>query len=396
MSERPILILTASAGAGHMTAARAVEEALRSAGADSPVEVVDVLDHTNAFFRRLYAQGYLSLVNHAPRAMGWLYEAMDRPNTRLRDAFRLHFQNLHAGRTMRLLAERRPRMIVNTHFLPAEIVAHLRRGGRLNCPQVTVTTDFETHRLWAQQPTERYYTATHEGKAYLATWGVPPDSILVTGIPVRAAFERGGERAEIRARLALPQDRPVVLMLSGGFGVGPSEQLFAELLRTPGEPHIAVIAGRNEALRRQLADLAHAHKNVTVGGFTDAMHDWMRAADVAVTKPGGLTVTEALVCGLPLVVVNPIPGQEARNSDYLLENGAAIKVNNLRLLAYRVGRLVADAPRLTELRAAAIRIARPGAAQRIAKDVLQLLNGGGEMDTSTSIVIPAVGTAAAR
>lgn len=373
MTERPILILSVSAGAGHVTAARAVEEALRAAAPALPIEVIDTLDSTNGFFRRLYSQGYLGLINHAPSAMGWLYDAMDRPDGRWRDSFRTRFQNLNAGRFRGMLLARRPRLIINTHFLPAELVAQLRRRGRLDCPQITVTTDFETHRLWAQPPTERYYTATDDGKAYLALWGVSPEAIRVTGIPIRSAFERGGERDEIRTRLGLPLGKPVVLMLSGGFGVGPAEQIFGELLRTPGEPHVAVVTGQNEPLRRQLADTARGRTNVTVHGFTDAMQDWMRAADLAVTKPGGLTVSEALVCGLPLVVVNPIPGQEARNSDYLLEHGAAIKVNSLRLLGHRVGALLADRERLEALRAAALRIARPGAAKAIAADALELL-----------------------
>ena len=369
-----ILILTASAGAGHLIAARAVEHALRAQAPDIRIEILDVLAISNILFRKLYGDGYLGLVRHLPTAMGWLYDAMDRPDRRGQDAARIWIQNLNKLPTVRFLLQRRPALIVNTHYLPAEIVAQMRRAGQLACPQVTITTDYETHRIWAQEPAERYYTATEDGKVYLTTWGVAPERVLVTGIPVRPGFDQTLDTGEARRRCGLAPNCPVVLLLCGGFGVGPIGGLLHELATMPGAAQVVVIAGRNEALRGRLERQAvGARRPVRVVGFTEQMHEWMRAADVVVTKPGGLTVAEALACGLPLVIVNPIPGQETRNADYLLEHGAAIKVNNARLLGHRVSGLLADGPRLQRLRAAAQTIARPHAAHDIAADALTLL-----------------------
>jgi processive 1,2-diacylglycerol beta-glucosyltransferase len=226
-----------------------------------------------------------------------------------------------------------------------------------------------------QAPTERYYTATDEGRAYLTACGAPADCIRVSGIPVRAAFEQApSDRAALRSQLGLHADEPVVLLLCGGFGVGPTEALLLELSSMRAEVQIAVVTGRNKPLQLRLERVAQKSRcRVVVTGFTTRMHDWMHAADVLVTKPGGLTASEALVCGLPMVIVNPIPGQEARNSDYLLEHGAALKVNNVRMLGHRVGQLLAEPGRLEALRRAAQAIARPGAAKRIASDALALL-----------------------
>lgn len=345
-----------------------MEAELRRQAPEERVVVHDVLQSTNGFFRALYAQGYLGLVNHAPAAMGMLYDATDRPNRYFRRNLRSAFQDWNARPAMRLICDLRPRLILNTHFLPAEIVAHLRTRGALDCPQVTVTTDFETHKLWAQPPTERYYTATEDGKAYLQTWGVDGASVQVTGIPVRAAFSQPTDRTAARERCGLDATRAVVLLLCGGFGVGPTAELFAQLQKLSTDIQVAVVTGRNEALREKLERLSVRPTRVV--GFTDAMHDWMSAADLVVTKPGGLTAAEALTCRLPLVIVNPIPGQETRNSDFLLENGAAVKVNNPRLLAHRVTRLLDDAARLAALRGAAERLARPDAAAQIARDAL--------------------------
>lgn len=370
-----ILILTASTGGGHLVAARAVEAALRERAPHLHISVVDALAVATPLFRRLYAGGYLGLVRHWPSAMGWLYEVMDRPNPGLSDKLRIAIQDVNKRPIVRAILRRRPRLIVHTHYLSAEIVAQLRRARQLDCPHVIVTTDYETHRLWAQQPAERYYTATEDGKCYLTTFGVPPERIAVTGIPVRPGFVPPEDVAAARRECGLDPDIPVVLLLCGGFGVGPIVEIFAELLAMPATAQVVVIAGRNEKLRRRLDDVARGtDRTVEVIGFTDCVHDWMRTADVAVTKPGGLTVAEALACGLPLVIVNPIPGQETRNSDFVLERGAGIKVNSTRMLGRRVSELLGDAPRRLALRAAARVIGRPNAAAEIAADVLAFLH----------------------
>lgn len=371
--ENVILVLTTSAGGGHLIAARALEHALRAQAPDADIKVLDVLAIANVLFRKLYAGGYLGLVRHAPAVMGWLYEAMDRPRNEVLDALRVWIQDLSKRPIVRHLLQRRPGLIVNTHYLATEIVAQMRRAGQLDCPQVTVTTDYETHRIWMHEPSERYYTATEDGKVYLTLCGVAPERVQVTGIPVRPGFEQMLDRHEARRRCGLDLNRRAVLLLCGGFGVGPTAELLRELVFMPADAQVMVVVGRNEKLRARLErQVAGAARPVHVVGFTDKIHEWMQAADLVVTKPGGLTVAESLACGLPMVIVDPIPGQEVGNADYLLEHGAAIKVNNARMLGHRVSALLADPARLERLRAAARAIARPHAARDIAADALAL------------------------
>ena len=373
-AERPILILSASTGAGHTVVASALEAALTSAAAHETIIAQDILKLVGPSFRWMYGGGYLAIVRHFPVAMGWLYDTMDRPDCRAAERFRISIQNLFIRPVIRYLLHRRPKLIINTHFLSAEIVAQLRRQGRLDCPQVTVTTDFETHRMWVQAPTERYYTATDLGKAYLMTCGVPSGSIRAAGIPVRPAFEEPLDRDTIRRQLGLQPNRNVVLLLSSAGGVAPAEVLLRELTDMPADAQIVVIAGHYTKLRTRLeAQARGAVRPTIVIGYTDRMHEWMRAADLIVTKPGGSTVAEALVSGAPMVIVNPIPGQETRNSDYLLEHGAAIRVNNARLLGRRVSSLLGNPGRLRSLRTAAQELAQPGAATQIAHDALELI-----------------------
>src|SRR5205823_1604411 len=242
-----ILVLSASVGAGHLRAAQAVELALRQRLPDATVRNVDVLELTNAAFRRVYGKAYLDLVNRAPHVLGYFYDLMDQPSRSGRnrsDRLRLAVEKLNLKSFIRLLEEEPWDLILNTHFLPAEIIAALRRQDRLSVPQVTVTTDFETHRLWVNQPCEHYFTATEEGALYLETWGVPRADITVSGIPIHPVFSQPKERADCLTRLGLTGDRPVILQLSGGFGVGPIEQLYRGLLAVEEPLEIMVVTGR--------------------------------------------------------------------------------------------------------------------------------------------------------
>jgi processive 1,2-diacylglycerol beta-glucosyltransferase len=263
-------------------------------------------------------------------------------------------------------------VIVNTHFLPAEMIASLRRKGDFFTPQFTVTTDFETHRLWVNQPCEHFFTATYEGALYLQHWGIAAEDVTATGIPIHPVFSETKDRATCLKRQGLTGDRPIILQLAGGFGVGPVEQLFQAILQIEMPAEIVVVAGRNELLKPQLeaCEVPPRHR-VQVLGFTDQIDELMQVADVVVSKPGGLTTSETLARGAAMVIVNPVPGQESRNSDFLLENGAAIKINNVSTLTYKLTELLRDTARLARLKENAKKLGRPHAALDIARKVLQ-------------------------
>ncbi len=372
-----VLVLSASVGAGHLRAAEAVELALKQSHPEAVVRNVDVLEMTNTLFRRVYGKFYLDLVNLAPHALGYFYDLMDQPSRSGRnrgDRLRLAVEKLNLKPFIKFLQEESWDLVINTHFLPAEIIAALRNKGLCALPQVTVTTDFDTHRLWVNQPCERYFTATDEGALYLHHWGVPRRDIFATGIPVHPVFSAPKDRSACRAKHGLSDDRAVIVQLSGGFGVGPIEKLFQALLQIERPIQLVTITGRNEALKEELGRITPPERHrVKVLGFTREIDELMSAADLVVTKPGGLTTSEVLARGEIMVIVNPIPGQESRNSDYLLENGAAIKVNNAATLAAKVDALLASPERLEQLRANVRRTGRPRAAFDVVEKSLELL-----------------------
>ncbi len=342
------LVLSASVGAGHMRAAQAVELALKeTAPAGSEVRNVDVLTLTNAAFRKVYGEAYLDLVNKAPHVLGYFYEMMDRPRGKdsRRDKLRLAAEKINLRKLCDTLECDPPSwdVVVNTHFLPAELIASMKKAGELSVPQMTVTTDFETHRLWVNEPCDLYTTATEEGKLYLQHWGVDAKKIHITGIPIHPVFAAGKSRAAAVKKMGLNGDRPIVLQSAGGFGVGPIVELFSAILGVETPLEVVVVAGKNAAVKEKLEKVkVPARHRVKVLGFTDQMDELMAAADLVVSKPGGLTTSEVLARGAAMAIVNPIPGQESRNSDYLLENGAAIKINNIATMSHKLSELLAD------------------------------------------------------
>ena len=377
LSQPRVLVLSASVGAGHLRAAEAVELALRQIRPEALVRNVDILELTNTAFRRIYGKAYLDLVNKAPYVLGYFYDMMDQesPSGKHRaDRLRLAVEKLNLGRFIRFLEETPWDLVINTHFLPAEIIASLRRQQGWTLPQVTVTTDFETHRLWVNQPCEHYFTATEEGAAYLHHWGVPPGDTTTTGIPIHPVFSTPKDRSACLARHGLAGDRPVVVQMAGGFGVGPIERIYRALLDIEVPLEIVGIAGRNEAIRRQLAEVPVPRRHRTkLLGFTTDIDELLAGADLVVSKPGGLTTSETLARGAAMVIVNPIPGQESRNSDFLLENGAAIKVNNIATLAYKLTCVLKTPDRLAQLKDNARRLGRPRAALDVAHHALEFL-----------------------
>lgn len=362
---RRVLLLSVSAGAGHMRAAEAVEIAARELDPAAEVRHLDVLSVADPAFREAYSKWYLTLVSRAPALWGYFYEYMDRPPKQRPVPLKRALEHWNTRRLRENVRSFAPDAVVCTHFLPAEVLALERARGRLRGRLGVVVTDADVHRVWVHKGVDRYFVARDEGAVYLRALDGASPEVEVTGIPIDPRFARSADRAALRKKHGLPAEGPVVLLLGGGFGVGPVEDLFARLQSAERPVRFVVVAARNEKLRRALE--AASGPRAVVLGFTREIDEWMAVADLLVTKPGGLTTSEALARGLPMVLVHPIPGQEQRNADALLEAGAAVRANNVEALAWKVDKLLGEPGRLDAMRAAARKAARPDAARRIAR-----------------------------
>jgi len=376
---KKILLLSASSGAGHVRAAQALEKAFQEANDEAGLSLevlhVDTLKFTNRVFRHLYSKAYLDVVNKMPEVSGWFYDKLDKPWKNERR--RLALDKLNTRPFVKLLREYQPDMIVCTHFLPAEIVSWLKAKERIASRQAIVVTDFDVHAMWLCHHYEQYFVAIDEARAYLEALGIPQDKITVSGIPIDPVFALHKDKQEMRLKHGLMPDGATILLSAGGFGVGPFEQLIAALLPLQTPVQVVAICGRNEDLKERVSELAlsldpRASLTVKPLGYTQEMDELMSASDLIVGKPGGLTTSEALSKGLVSVIANPIPGQEERNSDHLLEAGVAIRCNNMPTLAYKLDRLLADPARFATMQVNAYAMSRPHAAHDIVEKLLEL------------------------
>ena len=369
-----VLILSAAVGAGHLRAAEALDAAFAASSFPGEAHHLDVLHYTNRAFRTLYAQGYMELVNKAPDLLGWLYDRFDVPwkSSRLQQGF----ETLNLAPFVRLLTGLKPDWALCTHFLPAGIIAWLRRKHRLPLPQAIAVTDFDVHAFWLVQDVEHYFVAREEAKVYLEQAGVPSGRISVTGIPIHPAFSVPRDKSAMRRLHGLDEDLPTILLSVGGFGLDIASQILKHLLAVRTPVQVVAVAGKSANVRARLERVAAAaprSHRIHVLGFTTAMHELMAAADLLVGKAGGLTSSEALARELPLLIINPIPGQEERNSDHLLEAGAALRCHTLSTLSWKIENLLDDPDRLSRLHAGAKAAGRPFASLDIVNTMATLL-----------------------
>lgn len=375
MTNRKLLILSVSAGAGHVRAAEAIETAARELRPRIDATHLDLLSLVPADFRRLYGQQYIKLVEKLPQLWAYLYSKSDRPSRdSLLGRLKRGAEKLNTRRLAAEIAKMSPDAILCTHFLPAELLSRQRARGVKLPPVWVQVTDFDVHALWVHPHVDRYCVANDEVAFRLADRGVPREKISVTGIPVMPQFSAALDRGECARELGISPSRFTVLMMAGGAGVGALDELAARLLRASDQPQLVALAGRNENLLRRLRKLARSHPDRLFPlGFTTTVERVMTAADLVVTKPGGLSVSECLALGRPMLLVSPIPGQEERNADYLLEAGAAIKAVDAATLEFKLAQLLADRTRLAAMSEAARRIGRAGAAG----EVMRLIAGRG-------------------
>lgn len=367
-----VLLISASVGAGHRRAGEALLDAARERR-DVEVDHWDVLDFVSKAYRKAYADSYIALVQRNPALWGYLYAVADRGDARRKQAAVVRmFDRLQFARFRGELRAFAPDLVLATHFLPCQVLAPYRARGRDTFPLGLVLTDLDAHALWVQPTADRFFVGSEELRAVLAGRGLEEPRVFVTGIPVGRPFRRRLPVARARESLDLPADGKVVLVMGGGHGTGA----VADAVRAAadaGAAAVLAVAGRNARLEEALRSVAsEVGGRVRVFGFVSDIERLMAASDLIVTKSGGLTTAECLARGLPMLVLDPTPGQEERNCDHLLEIGAAWKAHGLHSLRFKLGRLLADERRLRSMGRAARRNGRPDAARDIVASMLEL------------------------
>jgi processive 1,2-diacylglycerol beta-glucosyltransferase len=319
-----ILLVHASAGAGHMMAAKAIHDGLKKYTSHNAI-LVDALDKTYPMFKNMYRDGYAFMIKKAPMLWAVAFGFLDIPFMQpILKPLRRMYNAIHTGNLEKYLCKESFDYIISCHFMPVEVVSALKRRGKIRAKLITVVTDFDVHRIWLGTGVDLYMVASSWTRNKMISMGISAEKIIVAGIPTNEKFSEHKDVLKLKQDFGLAKDMFTVLIATGSFGIGPIEEIIKSL---EGEFQIIVVSGHNKTLFETLS--AKGYKGAKILGLVNNMDELMAVSDVMVTKPGGLSTSEALVSQLPMIFFNPIPGQEMNNIKVLGTYGVGVNGDSI-------------------------------------------------------------------
>lgn len=369
---KKVLIMSASTGGGHNRAARAIKEELESRTIDNmsiECEIVDSLKLVNNTMDKVISRGYEKSALYTPKAYGSVYRFSETTIASKNEFKTNPLTSLMARKFKHLLNESTPDLIIGTHPFPMIALSTLKKNNNIHSlsrsesfykstkvdipPMISVLTDYTTHSTWIQNEID-YYIVGHEYvKELLVYEGVDSEKVKAFGIPVEKSFLSHRDRETVLTELGLSPEKLTVLLMGGSFGAGNIKETLEDLIAIDRGFQILVITGRNEHLKDKLSKMLDStihNKNICLLGYTNKMNDILASIDVLISKPGGLTTTEALLNDVPMIVPYFIPGQEEENLDFLTNCGAALRTTKKYSLPVLLKVLIDDPSRLDNLR----------------------------------------------
>ncbi len=376
---KKILILTLSVGSGHVQASAVVSEALSDGPEPVEVRTLDAIDAAAAWFPWLYVQPYWWMLRYRREVWRWLYER--RHQKRHRATAPQWVFRRGCVKVLKELKSFAPDLVIVTEIGAAEIASIGKREGWFSAPILAVLTDFQAEPPWMQPEIDFFCVATEQTKLQLIGWGISPNRILISGIPINPLFALPLKKEQVRHSLGLRPQIPTVLLMAGGMGMAPLDRI-ASMLAMCGLPVQAVaVAGHDGALRQRLEAMrGRLPMDLVTFGWTNRIPDLMAASDLLITKPGGLTVSEALASGLPMVLTHPIPGPEERNIRYLTQHRVALYAKNLQEVTALAARLLNHLDAREQMARRQRDLSRPDASHAVAQVGRALLEKAAYID----------------
>lgn len=394
---KKVLIMSASTGGGHNRAARAIKEELESRTIDNmsiECEIVDSLKLVNNTMDKVISRGYEKSALYTPKAYGSVYRFSETTIASKNEFKTNPLTSLMARKFKHLLNESTPDLIIGTHPFPMIALSTLKKNNNIHSlslsesfykstkvdipPMISVLTDYTTHSTWIQNEID-YYIVGHEYvKELLVYEGVDSEKVKAFGIPVEKSFLSHRDRETVLTELGLSPEKLTVLLMGGSFGAGNIKETLEDLIAIDRDFQILVITGRNEHLKDKLSKMLDStihNKNICLLGYTNKMNDILASIDVLISKPGGLTTTEALLNDVPMIVPYFIPGQEEENLDFLTNCGAALRTTKKYSLPVLLKVLIDDPSRLDNLRKNIKSIRKFDSAVNISNLVVDILSG---------------------
>ena len=372
MSGKNILVVTASMGSGHNKAANAVAEAIKRKYPVNKINVIDFMSTETAYFNSLVKDIYLKMLDHTPSVYEFFYKFTS--DSTKGSTIQSVFAHAMKKDMRELIKKYEADMVICTHPFPCAAASYLKQTGEINIPLITVMTDFCVHQFWLYKNIDIYFTANDLLKKEMVNQGLLEERIFVTGIPVGYNFRVDYNRDDLLAKFKLEKDKPVALIMGGGLGLGGVKNALCQLERLKKDIQILVITGANVALWSEMNEYAqHSKHKIFVWGYSHNIQEFMSVATFLISKPGALTISEALTRELPMILHDPIPGPEVDNEKFVSDNGAAIWVRHQDTLDAVVREVLSDATILPKLRNNAKVLKKPYASDNIADVIANML-----------------------
>ena len=372
MSGKNILVVTASMGSGHNKAANAVAEAIKRKYPVNKINVIDFMSTETAYFNSLVKDIYLKMLDHTPSVYEFFYKFTS--DSTKGSTIQSVFAHAMKKDMRELIKKYEADMVICTHPFPCAAASYLKQTGEINIPLITVMTDFCVHQFWLYKNIDIYFTANDLLKKEMVNQGLLEERIFVTGIPVGYNFRVDYNRDDLLAKFKLEKDKPVALIMGGGLGLGGVKNALCQLERLKKDIQILVITGANVALWSEMNEYAqHSKHKIFVWGYSHNIQEFMSVATFLISKPGALTISEALTRELPMILHDPIPGPEVDNAKFVSDNGAAIWVKHQDTLDAVVREVLSDATILPKLRNNAKVLKKPYASDNISDVITNML-----------------------
>lgn len=372
---KKILIFYASYGGGHLSAAKSIEEYLKTQFQDLNIELIDCVKYTNKSFEKVTTTAYKEMAKKAPWVWGKMYsDAQKGPLAHISTKA----NSFMAIKLLKLLRELQPDVIISTHPFGSQMCAYLKRKEKINCKLATILTDFKSHDQWiiGADNTDFFFVSNENMKQELISKNIAENKIYITGIPIRKEFLINYDKKEILRNLNFSENKKTILLFGGGaFGLGKNMTLkvLACLAKNFKNTQVIAISGKNGTMKKNFFKIILENdrtNNIKIFEYTNEIAKLMSISDIIVTKPGGLTTTESLVLNIPMVLINPIPGQEEENAKFLEKNGVAKWLKNTDNIEGTFNLLLNDSDILGKMKSNTKLIAKPNSTQDICNIIL--------------------------
>jgi len=371
MQAKRVLLMYISSHSGHHQASLAIEKSLRNLLPECTTLNVNALHYMNPILEHIIKKSYFGLIRTRPEVWGYLYDnpSVVKSTQRLRD----FIHRFNSPKFQSLLESFKPDAIVCTQAFPCGLVADMKKSDNLSVPLIGVMTDYSPHSYWIYDQVDYYIVPSDQAKEKLSQNGIAREKILNYGIPIDPKFCVNGKREQTFRQYALDPHSPVVLVMGGSQGLGPIWKVVKALERSELSLQMLILCGNNKRLYRRLKRRENRFRKKTlVFDFVDQVDAFMEISTLLITKPGGVTTAEALAKEVPLIILDPIRGQETSNANFLIEEGLAVKAQDEQEVIVLVRELLSQPAKLREIKRRIESHKRPASALEIAKFILSL------------------------